>query len=117
MRESVHAPFRVLTALLDGKRRQIQRYPLQPVDGGSESPTSPDVGDVEMAKSRREELMRKLEGMGYDVGYRFAERYGCLATYTRGTERHTSDTGMRGGAACLPTARPRTARACWSRWT
>lgn len=32
------------------------------------------MGDVEMAKSRREELMRKLEGMGYDVGYRFAER-------------------------------------------
>jgi hypothetical protein len=69
--ERVGVAFRALTASSGFFRRQIQRFPLQP---GGESPTSADVGDVEMAKSRREELMRTLEGMGYDVGYRFAER-------------------------------------------
>lgn len=34
----------------------------------------PETGDVELAKNKKEELTIKLESMGYDVGYRFAER-------------------------------------------
>jgi hypothetical protein len=34
-----------------------------------------ESGAIELAKNKKEELTIKLEAMGYDVGYRFAERY------------------------------------------
>lgn len=83
---------RVVSVFVTVEGVQIQRYPLQDVGDGAESPTSPDVGDVEMAKNRKEELMRKLEGMGYDVGYRFAER--CV-------EHRLFHSGFRGSEACV----------------
>lgn len=43
--------------------------------------TLQDHNEAEIAKNRKEELTLKLEAMGYDVGYRFAERYVQLRAF------------------------------------
>ncbi|TYZ68694.1 hypothetical protein PybrP1_006627 [[Pythium] brassicae (nom. inval.)] len=55
-------------------RSLIQRYPLAAPRVGDDADADANAGDLELAKNTREELAIKLEGMGFDVGYRFAER-------------------------------------------
>ncbi|DAZ99940.1 TPA: hypothetical protein N0F65_008747 [Lagenidium giganteum] len=50
-------------------RSLLERYPIESWSGVAAD------GDAEVAKSRKEELTIKLEALGYDVGYRFAERH------------------------------------------
>jgi hypothetical protein len=40
----------------------------------AESGVPLESGEAEIAKNRKEELTMKLEAMGYNTGYRFAER-------------------------------------------
>ncbi|KAL0587701.1 hypothetical protein ABG067_002720 [Albugo candida] len=35
----------------------------------------PEPNEVEQSRAMREDFLKKLEGLGFDVGYRFAERY------------------------------------------
>lgn len=53
---------------------QIQRYPLAAPRADGDADADANAGDLELAKHTREELAIKLEAMGFDVGYRFAER-------------------------------------------
>lgn len=54
---------------------QIQRYPLFENASENNPLATVESGDIELAKNKKEELTIKLEAMGYDVGYRFAERF------------------------------------------
>lgn len=75
---------------------------------------------MELAKNKKEELTIKLEAMGYDVGYRFAERCVALRDDMRDCELLV--------VVCQALIfiylsifygedPPRTGRACSSRWT
>ncbi|GAB9464678.1 hypothetical protein Gpo141_00002106 [Globisporangium polare] len=55
-------------------RSMIQRYPLFENASENNPLATVESGDIELAKNKKEELTIKLEAMGYDVGYRFAER-------------------------------------------
>ncbi|KAF1329823.1 Transport protein particle component, bet3, partial [Globisporangium splendens] len=82
--EIVRSMVRVSCILVSRNCARIQRYPLfeaAKLAGGSDDPTATgssntnlETGAIELAKNKKEELAIKLEAMGYDVGYRFAER-------------------------------------------
>ncbi|TMW60231.1 hypothetical protein Poli38472_000273 [Pythium oligandrum] len=63
-------------------RSMLAKYPLSTGTTGDNN----EAGEAEIAKNRKEELTMKLEAMGYDVGYRFAERYGGAKDRPRMTE-------------------------------
>jgi hypothetical protein len=75
--------------------KKIQRYPqvlgkksIHDKENEKNNNNNNPEGEEEISKNKKDELCIKLEALGYDVGYRFVERYFfIMMIISKGMER------------------------------